>query len=98
MEEKGELDHYIGVASTSNRVEGYSALEVPAMEWAIFETIGPFPQTLQETWGRIYAEWFPSTNYQQLEGPEIVSIQTKDLSADQVKTAIWIPVTQKNSV
>ncbi|MFE7062941.1 GyrI-like domain-containing protein [Sutcliffiella sp. NPDC057660] len=95
MEEKGELDQYIGVATTQECPVGFSKLEVPALTWAIFDSTGPFPSTLQATWGRIYAEWFPSSTYQIAEGPEILSIKTKDLTSQSVKTEIWIPVKQR---
>lgn len=42
MEEKGELDQYIGVATTQEYPENFSNLEVPALKWAIFESTGPF--------------------------------------------------------
>lgn len=96
MEEEGELDHYIGVATT-NEFEGdlFTQLEVPALTWAIFEVVGPFPETLQNTWGRIYSEWFPSSNYQQTEGPEILWNESKDTSSPKFKSEIWIPVVKK---
>lgn len=92
MEEKGELDQYIGVATTQDCPENFSKLEVPSLTWAVFESTGPFPNTLQETWGRIYSEWFPSSNYQVTEGPEILSIKTRDLTSQSVTSEIWIPV------
>lgn len=95
MEEKGELDQYIGVATTKECPENFSKLEVPDLTWAIIESTGPFPSALQETWGRIYSEWFPSSNYQITEGPEILSIKTKDLTSSSVKSEIWIPVMKK---
>lgn len=95
MEEKGELDQYIGVATTEECPENFSKFEVPALTWAIFESTGPFPSTLQETWGRIFSEWFPSSNYQVTEGPEILSIKTQDLTSPSVKSEIWIPVLRK---
>ncbi|PLR95506.1 AraC family transcriptional regulator [Bacillus sp. T33-2] len=95
MEEKGSLDHYIGVATTNECPENFSKLKVPAFTWAVFESAGPFPNILQDTWGRIYSEWFPSSNYQQTEGPEILSIKTKDLSSPIVKSEIWIPVLKR---
>lgn len=95
MEEKGELNQYIGVATTQECPENFSRLEVPALTWAIFESTGPFPSTLQETWGRIYSEWFLSSNYQVTEGPEILSIKSKDLTSPSVKSEIWIPVLKK---
>jgi AraC family transcriptional regulator len=95
MEEKGDLDHYIGVATTNECPETFTKMEVPASTWAVFGSEGPFPQTLQETWGRIYSEWFPSTIYQQTEGPEILSIKSKDLNSPAVKSEIWIPILKK---
>lgn len=95
MEEKGHLDQYIGVATTQENSANFPKLQVPALTWAIFESTGPFPHTLQETWGRIYSEWFPSSNYQVTEGPEILSIKSKDLSSPSVKCEIWIPVLKK---
>ena len=95
MEEKGELDQYIGVATTQECPENFTKLEVPALTWAIFESKGSFPSTLQETWGRIYSEWFPSSIYQVTEGPEILAIKSKDLTSPSVKSEIWIPVLKK---
>ena len=77
MEEKGELDQYIGVAATEECPENFSKLEVPALTWTIFESTGAFPSTLQETWGRIFSEWFPSSNYQVTEGPKSCRLKPK---------------------
>ncbi|HDR4317807.1 AraC family transcriptional regulator [Bacillus anthracis] len=95
MEEKGELDHYIGVATTKDCPEQFAQLEVAASTRAIFEAVGPFPETLQNVWGRIYSEWFPSSNYELAEGPEILWNEQKDISSPNFKSEIWIPVLKK---
>ena len=95
MEEKGELDHYIGVASTKDCPEQFAQLEVASSTWAVFEAVGPFPETLQNVWGRIYSEWFPSSNYELAEGPEILWNEQKDISSPNFKSEIWIPVLKK---
>jgi AraC family transcriptional regulator len=95
MEEKGELDHYIGVATTKECPDDLTQLEVPASTWAVFEAIGPFPDTLQDVWGRIYSEWFPSSNYQQTEGPEILWTENMDVTSPTFTSEIWIPITKK---
>ncbi|KNY29458.1 AraC family transcriptional regulator [Pseudobacteroides cellulosolvens] len=95
MEEKGELDHYVGVATTSECPDNLTQLEVPALTWAVFETVGPFPDTLQNIWGRIYSEWFPSSNYEQAEGPEILWNENKDVTSPNFKSQIWIPILRK---
>ncbi|MBY0064308.1 MULTISPECIES: AraC family transcriptional regulator [Priestia] len=95
MEEKGQLDHYIGVATTKDCPDHLVQLEVPAGTWAVFEAVGPFPDTLQDVWGRIYSEWFPSSNYQQVEGPEILWNEHKNVTSPTFKSEIWIPVLKK---
>lgn len=95
MEEKGELDHYIGVATTQECPENLSKIEVKASTWAVFEAVGTFPDALQNVWGRIYSEWFPASNYEQAEGPEILWNEHKDVTSSTFKSEIWIPVLKK---
>jgi AraC family transcriptional regulator len=95
MEEKGELDHYIGVASTKECPDKFEKLEVKTSTWAVFEAVGPFPETLQNIWGRIYSEWFPSSNYEVAEGPEILWNESKDTSSPTYRSEIWVPVVKK---
>ncbi|HDX9613140.1 TPA: AraC family transcriptional regulator [Bacillus toyonensis] len=95
MEEKGELDHYIGVATTKDCPEQFAQLEVVASTWAIFEAVGPFPDALQNVWGRIYSEWFPSSNYELAEGLEILWNESKEISSPNFRSEIWVPVIKK---
>ncbi|WP_458124677.1 AraC family transcriptional regulator [Paenibacillus sp. Z3-2] len=95
MEEKGELDHYIGAATKKAVPEGLVQLEVPASTWAVFTAVGPFPSTLQEVWGRIYAEWFPSSDYELSEGPEMLWNEHKDVTLPQYRSEIWIPIRKR---
>jgi AraC family transcriptional regulator len=95
MQEKGELDHYIGVATARECPEYLTKLEVPNLTWAVFEVVGPFPNTLQDIWGRIYSEWFPSSNYELAEGPEILWNENKDITSPNFRSEIWIPVLKK---
>ncbi|MGZ0049873.1 AraC family transcriptional regulator [Brevibacillus gelatini] len=93
--ENSELDHYIGVATTLECPEGLAKLEVPASTWAVFEAVGPFPDTLQDVWGRIYSEWFLSSGYELSEGPEILWNADKDTTSPTFRSEIWIPVVKK---
>ncbi|USK74031.1 AraC family transcriptional regulator [Peribacillus frigoritolerans] len=95
LEEKGELDHYIGAATTRECPDNLTQLKVDASTWAVFEAVGPFPETLQNVWGRIYSEWFPSSNYEQREGPEILWNENKDITSPTFRSEIWIPVMKK---
>ncbi len=95
MEEKGELDHYIGVATSSNETAEFEILQIDASTWAVFESIGPFPETLQKVWGRIYSEWFPSSGYESVKGPEILWNESPDTRNPNYRSEIWIPVKKK---
>lgn len=95
MEEKGVLDHYIGAATTKDCPDRLAQLEVAASTWAVFTAVGPFPETLQNVWGRIYSEWFPSAGYELAEGPEMLWNEHKDTTSPAFKSEIWIPVRQK---
>lgn len=90
--EGGELDHVIGVATTHDAPAGLAQLDVPALTWAVFEATGPFPQALQTVWARIYAEWFPSSGYQLIPGPEILWHESQQFESPTFRSEIWIPV------
>lgn len=96
MEEKGELDHYIGVATSSDKTAEFDVLKVEDSTWAVFESIGPFPETLQNVWGRIYSEWFPSSGYEAAPGPEILWNESPDIGNPKYRSEIWIPVKKKD--
>jgi AraC family transcriptional regulator len=91
----GALDHYIGVATTQPSPKDLAQLDVPASTWAVFESVGPFPETLQNIWGRIYSEWFPSSTYQQAQGPEILWNESKEMDSLTFRSEIWIPVARR---
>lgn len=95
MEEKGSLDHYVGVATSKECPEHLTNLEVSEATWAVFEAVGPFPDTLQNVWGRIYSEWFPSASYELARGPEILWNESKEVSSPNFRSEIRIPVIKK---
>ena len=92
--EGGELDQYIGVATTAAPPAGLAQLHVPTATWAVFDVVGPFPATLQSTWAAIFAEWFPTSGYQLAPGPEILWNEHPDTTSPTYHSQIWIPVTR----
>ncbi len=53
--EGSELDQYIGVATSKTGSGDYDILHVAASTWAVFKVVGTFPDTIQDTWAKIYA-------------------------------------------
>lgn len=92
MEEDGELDHYIGVATTKSAVKDFATLQVPSSSWAVFEIEDSSAEKIQNTWGRIFSEWFPESRYELSEGPEILWNKEIENPSDKQYSEIWIPV------
>lgn len=91
--EGGEMTHMIGFATLQeNTYEDLEQLSVPAHTWAVFPNEGSFPQTLQETWARIFSEWLPSSGYQVVAAPEISFTQYQG-PAEAKYSEIWLAVT-----
>lgn len=90
-----ELDHHIGVATDTPTHPEWAVLSVPATTWAVFTARGPFPDTLQNIWGRIYSEWFPMSGYEVSPGPEMLWNESKDTALPDYHSEIWIPVVKR---
>ncbi|MFG2879672.1 GyrI-like domain-containing protein [Streptomyces sp. NPDC048337] len=86
-----ELDYYHAVVTSAPVPEDMDALTVPAGTWAVFESSGPFPHTLQHLWRDVFTQWFPSNPYRSRPGPEILRTR---LSQDttHADAELWIPV------
>lgn len=93
--EGSQLDHTIGVATTQSSAEKWGSLAVPASTWAVFTAKGKFPDALQNVWARIYSEWFPISDYEISEGPEMLWNAVKDTASPNYHSEIWIPVVKK---
>ncbi|UOE94801.1 AraC family transcriptional regulator [Alkalihalobacillus sp. LMS39] len=83
----GELDYYIAAATTKPCPDNLDELQIQEYTWAVFEVDGDWDK-VQEAWGRIYSEWFPSSGYEHVEGPEI-------LASKENKSEIWMTVRKK---
>jgi AraC family transcriptional regulator len=86
-----ELDYYHAVVSSTAGPDDLDTLTVPAGAWAVFDSSGPFPQTLQHLWRDVFTQWFPSNPYRSRPGPEILSTRLSP-DAAQADAQLWIPV------
>jgi len=73
----------------------WTGYTVPALTWAVFTSVGPLPGSIQETFRRIFQEWFPSTNYEHDHGPELEVYLDGDSSAPDYRCEVWIPIVKK---
>ena len=72
-----------------------SEIIVPAPTCVIFACVGKLPESQQEVWKRIFTEWFPTSSYDIVDGPQIEWYSDGDTSSDDYLSEIWIPVQKK---
>jgi AraC family transcriptional regulator len=90
-EEGTELDYYHGVVTGAAAPEDMDTLTVPAGMWAVFESSGEFPLTLQYLWRDVFTQWFPANPYRSRPGPEILRTRLSQ-DASEADAELWIPV------
>jgi AraC family transcriptional regulator len=95
MKEEGGLTHMIGVMSIKKTSERLEKLSVEACLWAVFPNEGPFPETLQQTMARTYAEWLPSSDYELIDAPTFSFTKMDEQRKNYAYSEIWIPVRKK---
>ncbi|OJG60233.1 hypothetical protein RV07_GL002276 [Enterococcus malodoratus] len=95
MYEDNTTDYYIGVITTEDCPADFVKLDIAAQTWAVFEIEGALPTAMSEIWGRIFSEFFPTTDYQHTPSPEIEWYSQGDMSSSTYKSEIWIPIEKK---
>jgi AraC family transcriptional regulator len=90
-EEGTELDYYYGAVTSADAPDDLEALRVPAGTWAVFESSGEFPKTIQHLWRDVFTQWFPSNPYRSAPGPEILSTRLSE-DGTTADSALWIKV------
>jgi len=70
-------------------------IEIPPATWAVFESVGAMPDAIQKVWERIFSEWFPATNFEHADAPELEVYPQGDSNSDDYRCEVWIPVVRK---
>lgn len=71
----------------------FKVLEIPSLTWAIFQVNGDTDEDIHEVWRRIGSEWFPASNYEHADAPEMERYYgNRDTG---FKCEVWIPVIKK---
>ena len=78
--------------------EGMAVYEFPRGDWAVFDCIGPIPESLQSLNTRIFKEWLPGNPDYELCGNanvEWYDCVNGEKTDKDYHSAIWIPVKKK---
>ena len=98
FKEDGTRKYMMGDESLETEIpDEFTILEIPKLTWAVFEGHGAMPDNLiiQDIWKRIYSEWFPSSGFEQVEGPCIEKNFWNDEKHGEYTCEVWIPVRRK---
>jgi AraC family transcriptional regulator len=90
-----EFRYAIAVDYAGGETGEFETMEIPAAEWAVFESVGPMPSAIQEVWKRIFSEWLPATGYGLESGPQIECYYPGDPGSADYRCEVWIPITRK---
>ena len=93
----GEILYLIAGKYTGGEVpEGMMLYEFPALDWAIFDCIGPATKAIQETTQRVFNEWLPQNPDYELDiNANIEWYSSGNTDDEDYRSAIWIPVKKK---
>jgi AraC family transcriptional regulator len=97
FKENGTRKYMMGYEMPKAEIsDEFTILKVPKLTWAIFEGYGTKPDNsiIHDIWRRIYSEWFPSSGFEQVEGPCIEKNFWDDKKVEY-KCEVWIPVKRK---
>ena len=95
----GKFRYLIAGKYTGGNVpEGMTVYEFPRSDWAVFNCIGPLPESLQSVNTRIFREWLPGNPEYELCGNASVEwydCVNGEKSDPDYHSAIWVPVRKK---
>jgi AraC family transcriptional regulator len=101
------FEYMIGIEAPSSRIglpPGCKDAVLPAATYAVFESRGPMPGAIQETWKRAFSEWFPASGYEHAGTPDFEVYPRfppddprGDPASPQCYTEVWIPLKKKKT-
>lgn len=69
--------------------DGFTVLEISSAVWAVFKyKLVYYPETHEPLYRKIYEEWFPTSDYEQAEGPCLERFSQDNMEA-------WIPIRRR---
>ncbi|GAF63369.1 hypothetical protein BTS2_0260 [Bacillus sp. TS-2] len=90
------IDYWVAVESTMTESDLFQLIDIPASKWVVFEVSGPMPEAMQNTWKKIFSEWFPTSDYEHAGTPEMEVYPEDGSDKTNFYSEIWIPIKSKN--
>lgn len=94
--EAGKLNYMVAVEGDETSAKLSELLEIPSLTWAIFPGKG-VGKDYKLVWDYVFNEWFPTTNYNLADAPELEVYLKYDYRTHETEFEIWIPIEEKES-
>ena len=91
-ENRSDLYYYIASATSLPAPEGMSEYRIPAATWVIFESNGPYKESVHNIFKRFLTEWLPFSGYAYAELPDIEVYPFDEDKPEYGHTQVWIAV------
>ncbi len=95
-EPDGTFRYMIGTEA-KGMVRDFEVLRIPKATWAVFESVGPMPVSIQKVWNAVFQEFLPTSKYEHAPIPdfELYPDEGKDTNQADYRCEVWIPVIAK---
>ena len=90
-----DIRYMIGVSSERAVPEGFTAVQLPALTWAVFPCCGPLPAAFQDLYRRFYTEWLPVSEYHYEDGPDLEIYPEQNITSPSCNSELWMAVTKE---
>lgn len=87
-----EVYYYIATETDKHVPEGMYEYEIPASLWAVFESKGPFKESIQTIYKRFFTEWLPFSGYKYAEIAEVEAYPVYDEAISSGYAEIWMSI------
>lgn len=87
-----DIYYYIAAATDLPAPAGMFEYEIPAATWVVFESDGPFRESVQTIFKRFLTEWLPFSGYEYAMSPDIEVYPISEQKIDRGHSEVWIAV------
>ncbi len=87
-----EIYYYIAVATDQPVPDGMFEYEIPTATWVVFESDGPFKESIQNIFKRFLMEWLPFSGYVYAELPDIEVYPINEEIPQAGHSEVWIAI------
>jgi AraC family transcriptional regulator len=102
---KEEFTYMIGIDlkhQNAGLPSGTREVSVPSATYAVFESLGPMPHSIQKVWVRAFNEWFPTSGWEHAGTPDFEVYPAfapddprGDITSQQCYSEVWIPLKKR---